>query len=129
MIIIMQHNMGGGRAWRQHQRGAGGVVQEALRAVEEWPAVGFHNFNLRMFNWRVSNPNKSIVDVFCGHDVGFQCARVSAQKKTMKFRKSTVVGLFRDLGDLAISSMSFSTGFEAHRIEFDRVQCHQREAL
>ena len=25
--------------------------------------VGFHNFNLRMFNLRVSNPNKSIVDV------------------------------------------------------------------
>ena len=25
------------------------------------------------------------------HDVGFQCARVSAQKNTMKFRKSTVV--------------------------------------
>ena len=24
------------------------------------------------------------------HDVGFQCARVSAQKSTMKFRKSTV---------------------------------------
>ena len=27
-------------------------------------AVGFHNFNLRIFNLRVSNPNKSIVDVF-----------------------------------------------------------------
>ena len=26
--------------------------------------VGFHNFNLRIFNLRVSNPNKSIVDVF-----------------------------------------------------------------
>ena len=34
-----------------------------------WPqpiarTVGFHNFNLRIFNLRVSNPNKSIVDVF-----------------------------------------------------------------
>ena len=31
--------------------------------------VGFHNFNLRIFNLRVSNPNKLIVDVFltrCG---------------------------------------------------------------
>ena len=28
--------------------------------------------------------------MFFKHDVGFQCARVSAQKKTMKFRKSTV---------------------------------------
>ena len=26
--------------------------------------VGFHNFNLRTFNLRVSNPNKLIVDVF-----------------------------------------------------------------
>ena len=26
--------------------------------------VGFHNFNLRFFNSRVSNPNKFIVDVF-----------------------------------------------------------------
>ena len=26
--------------------------------------VGVHNFNLRIFNLRVSNPNKSIVDVF-----------------------------------------------------------------
>ena len=25
--------------------------------------VGFHNFNLRILNLRVSNPNKSIVDV------------------------------------------------------------------
>ena len=42
--------------------------------------VAFHNFNLRIFHLRVSNPNKSIVDVFL-HDVGFQCARVSAQQK------------------------------------------------
>ena len=27
------------------------------------PTVGFHNFNLRIFNLRVSNPNKLIVDV------------------------------------------------------------------
>ena len=27
--------------------------------------VGFHNFNLRNFNLRVSNPNKLIVGVFC----------------------------------------------------------------
>ena len=27
-------------------------------------AVGFHNFNLRTFNLRVSNPSKFIVDVF-----------------------------------------------------------------
>ena len=31
------------------------------------------------------------MDVFVWHDVGFQCARVSAQKNTMKFRKSTLI--------------------------------------
>ena len=28
------------------------------------PAVGFHDFNLRNFSLRVSNPNKFFVDVF-----------------------------------------------------------------
>ena len=46
----------------------------ALRAARYTPCdhksrsrrhtVGFHNFNLRVFNLRVSNPNKLIVDVF-----------------------------------------------------------------
>ena len=35
-----------------------------LRARSGEQTVGFHNFNLRIFNLRVSNPNKSIVDVF-----------------------------------------------------------------
>ena len=34
------------------------------RCPETDPTVGFHNFNLRIFNSRVSNPNKLIVDVF-----------------------------------------------------------------
>ena len=34
------------------------------RRLSEGIAVGFHNFNLRIFNLRVSNPNKLIVDVF-----------------------------------------------------------------
>ena len=46
--------------------------------------VGFHNFNLRILNLRVSTPNKLIVDVFW-HDVGFQCARVSSQKTLWNF--------------------------------------------
>ena len=46
--------------------------------------VGFRNFNLRNFNLRVSNPNKLTVDVFW-HDVGFQCARVSAQETRLNF--------------------------------------------
>ena len=32
--------------------------------VLDHPTVGFHNFNLRIFNVRVSNPTKLIVDVF-----------------------------------------------------------------
>ena len=67
------------------------LISACLVPSERLPlhTVGFHDFNLRIFNLRVSNPNKLIVDVFL-HDVGFQCARVSAQKNTMKFRKSTV---------------------------------------
>ena len=30
----------------------------------DYLTVGFHNFNLRIFDLRVSNPNKLIVDVF-----------------------------------------------------------------
>ena len=30
----------------------------------QYATVGFHNFNLRNFKLRVSNPNKLIVDVF-----------------------------------------------------------------
>ena len=39
----------------------------ALYAIRYNPiitTVGFHNLNLRIFNLRVSNPNKLIVDVF-----------------------------------------------------------------
>ena len=35
-----------------------------LHIVIARDTVGFHHFNLRIFNLRVSNPNKSIVDVF-----------------------------------------------------------------
>ena len=75
----------------QRLRSGSAGASAGLIVVKAWrgSAVGFHNFNLQTFNLRVSNPNKLIVDVFW-HDVGFQCARVSAQKNTMKFRKSTV---------------------------------------
>ena len=36
-------------------------LPEAARPCD---TVGFHNFNLRIFNLRVSNPDKFIVDVF-----------------------------------------------------------------
>ena len=41
-----------------------GTVQfnKSIRAITT--TVGFHNFNLRIFILRVSNPNKLIVDVF-----------------------------------------------------------------
>ena len=39
----------------------GGLCCAALAGLR---TVGFHNFNLRIFNLRVSNPNKLIVDVF-----------------------------------------------------------------
>ena len=40
---------------------------KGYRFVGSWydkTTVGFHNFDLRMFNLRVSNPNKLVVDVF-----------------------------------------------------------------
>ena len=45
-------------------------------------AVGFHNFNLRIFNLSLKSEQINC-GCFCltRHDVGFQCARVSAQQK------------------------------------------------
>ena len=51
--------------------------------------VGLHNFNLRIFNLRVSNPNKLIVDVFLTRCRIPMCQGLGP-KNTMKFRKSTV---------------------------------------
>ena len=44
------------------RRGAGEAAGRLARVFVV--TVGFHNFNLRIFNLRVSNPNKLIVDVF-----------------------------------------------------------------
>ena len=52
--------------------------------------VGFNNFNLRIFNLRVSNPNKLIVDVFFDTS-DFNVPGSRPDKNTMKFRKSTVL--------------------------------------
>ena len=53
--------------------------------------VGFHNFNLRNFNLRVSNPSKLIVDV-CFFDtmLDFNVPGSRPKNNTIKFRKSTV---------------------------------------
>ena len=51
--------------------------------------VGFHNFNLRIFNLRVSNPNKLIADVVSTRCRISMCQGLGPQKN-MKFRKSTV---------------------------------------
>ena len=55
-------------------------------------AVGFHNFNLRIFNLRVSNPNKWIVDVFLTRCRILMCQGLGPKKDEMKLRKSTVFG-------------------------------------
>ena len=52
---------------------------------------------------------------FFWHDVGFQCARVSAQKNTMKFGKSTAPSDERQIGSLGgrrseVSSRDCSLG-------------------
>ena len=43
---------------------AAATLTSAAQAPRTTPTVGFHNFNLRIFNLRVSNPNKLIVDAF-----------------------------------------------------------------
>ena len=53
--------------------------------------VGFRNFNLRIFNSRVSNPNKLIVDDFLTRCRISMCQGLGP-KNTMKFRKSTARG-------------------------------------
>ena len=45
--------------------------------------VGFHNFNLRIFNLRVSNPNKLIVDVFVDTMSDFNVPGSRPNKNTM----------------------------------------------
>ena len=52
--------------------------------------VGFHNFNLPIFNLRVSNPNKLIVDVFLTRCRISMCQGLGP--KNTKFRKSTAQG-------------------------------------
>ena len=59
----------GGECWSAD--GANISLDRSLRLetwshdrFHRWNTVGFHNFNLRNFNLRVSNPNKVIVDVF-----------------------------------------------------------------
>ena len=50
--------------------------------------VGFHNFNLPIFNLRIPNPNKLIVYVFLTRCRISMC-QSPGPKNTMKFQKST----------------------------------------
>ena len=72
--------------------------------------VGFHNFNLRIFNLRVSNPNKLIVDVLFDTMSDFNVPGSRPNKNTMKFRKSTV----------CLCQLLFE---ESHWICYDSVNC------
>ena len=49
-------------------------------------AVGFHNFNLRIFNLRVSNPSKLIVDVFLTRCRISMCQSLGPKKTRWNFR-------------------------------------------
>ena len=52
--------------------------------------VGFHNFNLRIFNLTVSNPSKLIVDDVFDTMSYFNVPESRPNKNTTKFRKSAV---------------------------------------
>ena len=47
--------------------------------------VGFHNFNLRIYNLRVSNPNKLIVDVFLTRCRISMCQGLGPKQKQLNF--------------------------------------------
>ena len=61
------------------------TAQPSLRHI-----VGFHNFNPRIVNLRVSNPNKFIVDVFLLTRCRISMCQGLCPKNTKQFRKSTV---------------------------------------
>ena len=66
------------------------TVMSSIHICVDIITVGFHNFNLRIFNLRVSNPNKFIVDVFLTRCRISMCQTLGP-KNTMNFRKSTVL--------------------------------------
>ena len=75
-----------------NEKGLGGVRgARARRPARVDTTVSFHNFNLRIFNLRVSNPHKLIVDVFFDTMSDFNVPGSRPNKNTMKFRKSTVI--------------------------------------
>ena len=63
---------------------------ELEQSVTEEGTVGFHNFNLRIVNLRVSNPNKLMVDICSTRCRISMCQGLGPKTNTMKFRKSTV---------------------------------------
>ena len=66
------------------------IIIIIVMIISDAAAVGFHNFNLRIFNLRVSNPNKLIVGVFVDTMSDFNVPGSRPNTNTMKFRKSTV---------------------------------------
>ena len=80
------------RRAEQHRQGGEELAYHQVRHERrEWDlTVGFHNFNLRIFELRVSNPNKLSVDVFFDTMWDFNVPGSRPNKNTIKFRKSTV---------------------------------------
>ena len=70
--------------WRRPEPSA------SLASLAMFLTVAFHNFNLRNFNLRVSDPSKLIVDVFFDTMSDFNVPGSRPNKNTMKFRKPTV---------------------------------------
>ena len=73
-----------------YARGAEDPGRQQLGPAGERRSVGVHNFNLRIFNLRVSNPNSLIVDVLFDTMSDLDVPGSRPNKNTMKFRKSTV---------------------------------------
>ena len=77
------------------------------------PTVGFHNFNLRIFNLRVSNPNKLIVDVFLTRRRISMCQGLGP-KKTMRFALWKCFSLGVRVSFWAVSMLSATRKWGQH---------------
>ena len=61
------------------------IKQTTTTNIHNNETVGFHNFNLRIFNLRVSNPNKLIVDVFLTRCRISMCQGLGPTKTRLNF--------------------------------------------
>ena len=86
--------------------------REKVRGRAALSTVGFHNFNLRIFNSRVSNPSKLIVDVFLTRCRISMCQGLGPKKHDEILEIGCTVGPFCDRWGRTTISMGTSERFQ-----------------